>query len=174
MRIRYGLEKIMLNNKNTIRCLEYANNQFIKLFNKQTDLNKPQNDFNINNRVKLFMIETMFNVIFGIDLNIFINEAALLNKNSKKETLSNSNLYHTQIVANRFHRAFLEYESFSILKFLAMTISEFSVLWRGINKFKQIFNSNIFQLTYFADPMDWFIENFFRKHLQLYSQVSGT
>jgi hypothetical protein len=179
MRVRYGLEKIMLNNKNAVRCLEYANNRFFHLFNSQIDLNKPQHEFNIQNRIRLFMIETMFNVIFGTNLETFINEtSSILNGNKKKlesTTSNNSNkvgqhsLYHTQIVAHRFNKAFLEYESFSILKFMAITFSEAAFLWRAIDKFKRLFSSHVYAFSCLADPMDWFVDNFINKHMQLYS-----
>ncbi len=56
MRVRIGLEKVMLNNKNLVRCLEYADKRFIHTFVKQNDLSKPQANFNVQNRVKLFMV----------------------------------------------------------------------------------------------------------------------
>ncbi len=96
----------------------------------------------------------MFNVIFGIDLESFITEMPF-DSNSKSQ-LTQNNLYHTQIVAHRFGKAFAEYEGFSVLKLGAMTISELSIMWRFLDRFKRFFNMNIFAFSYFADPMDWF------------------
>lgn len=56
MRVRYGLEKVMLNIKNAVRCLDYADKAFSNTFLKQQDLNKLQENFNIQNRIKLFMV----------------------------------------------------------------------------------------------------------------------
>ena len=113
----------------------------------------------------------MFNIIFGTDLETFINTSNkdIKTTKSNQSPKSSSNLYHTQVTAFRFHRAFSEYEAFSVLKFAAITISELDFIWRTIDKFKLFFNSNILQLTYFSDPMDWFSENFINKHLMLYS-----
>lgn len=67
MRVRYGLEKVMLNNKNIVRCLEYADNSFIHTFSNQNDLNKPQDSFNIHNRIKLFMVSVFFFNLLGLE-----------------------------------------------------------------------------------------------------------
>ena len=154
----------MLNNKNTARCLEYADERFAHTFVKQEGA-LAKNDFNIHNRVKLFMVQTMFNVIFGTDLDTFIDETSQFNKTKF------TNLHHTQQVANKFGDAFHEYESFSLLKFFAMTLSELAVLWRFMDKFKRFFNAHVCRVGFFSDPMDWFVENFINKHLQLYSDT---
>ena len=60
MRVRCGLEKVMLIHKNTVRCLEYADSSFTYIFNKQNDLNNRQECFNIHNRIKLFMVSLIF------------------------------------------------------------------------------------------------------------------
>lgn len=111
----------------------------------------------------------MFNVIFGIDLDSFLTEMPFENK---KASGCLNDLYHTQIVANRFGKAFSEYEAFSLLKFLAITIHEPAFVWRFFERFKKFFNSNILRLSWFADPMDWFFENFIQKHLLLYSDTN--
>lgn len=167
LRVRIALEKVMLNNKNLVRCLEYADRRFIHTFGKQNDLGKPQDKFDIQNRVKLFMVQTMFNVIFGIDLESFVTVMPFERK--KKTNGCLNNLSHTQVVANRFGKAFSEYEAFSLLKFLAMTIHEPAFIWRSVERSKKFFNTNVFKLSWFADPMDWFFENFIQKHLLLYS-----
>ena len=108
----------------------------------------------------------MFNIIFGIDLESFIAASPLENA----PTTSPNSLYHSQIVAHKFGKAFAEYEGFSLLKFTAITVSELSFLWQACDRFKKYFNTNIFLLACFADPMDWFFENFIKKHLLIYSE----
>lgn len=108
----------------------------------------------------------MFNVIFGIDLETFIAASPLENA----PTTSPYSLYHSHIVANKFGKAFAEYEGFSLLKFTALTISELSFLWQACDRFKRFFNTNVFLLAFFADPMDWFFDNFIKKHLLIYSE----
>ncbi len=74
MRVRCLLEKVMLNNKNTIRCLEYADKGFMKTFLMQNDLNKLQENFNILNRIKLFMVQYLLNT-YKLKIKIyFLNE----------------------------------------------------------------------------------------------------
>lgn len=109
----------------------------------------------------------MFNVIFGNDLESFLTQMPF--DSTKKPKMRPSSLYYTQIVSHKFHKAFAEYESFSLLKFAAMTISECSFVWRNIDRFKRVFNTHVFQFAYFADPMDWFFINFIQKHLRAYS-----
>jgi len=126
-RLRYGLEKIMLNLKNLARCLEYTDESFLSAFIKQPDLNKPQKEFKINERARLFIVFAMFNIIFGTDLQTFIREKPDENQVNKLFRLNTNevpNLKHAEIVANRFNDAFEDYESFSFLKFFAMTMPE--------------------------------------------------
>ena len=123
----------------------------------------------------------MFNVIFGIDLESFITAMPFEKKKTPNIGLKNANstsglnnLYHTQIVANRFGKAFAEYEAFSLLKFLAMTVHELAFVWRSVERFKRFFNTNVFRVSWLADPMDWFFENFIQKHMLLYSDETNT
>lgn len=177
LRIRYGLEKIMLNLKNMAQCLEYTDESFLAAFVKQPDLNRPQKDFSIHQRAKLFIIFSMFHIIFGTDLETFITDKPFLNTEKANKLLGIDNdipnLKHAQMIANKFNDAFEEYESFSLLKFFAMTIPELKFIWHNMEKFKKFFNSNIFVIKYFADPMDWFHTKFVNKHLALYASKSS-
>ena len=48
-------------------------------------------------------------------------------------------------------------------------IPELEFIWRLLARFKVIFNSHIFRISYFADPMDWFYINFIEKYLMKYA-----
>ena len=157
LRVRYGLEKVMLNNKNLARCLEYADIGFLKTFHQnQKNLEKR---IDIHQRVKILMVKIMFSVIFGMELENFVSQNELKLGNDP-----------AQIVATKFKHAFENYEGFSLLKLLAVLIPELSFMWRNLEKSKQIFNSYIFRLNYFANPMDWFYSNFINKHLMSYEK----
>lgn len=164
----------MLNVKNIARCVEYTDESFLGAFIKQPDLNKPQQDFNIHMRAKLFIIYSMFNIIFGTDLQTFIIEKPFSNEQANKllGISETPNLKQAQLVATKFSDAFQDYESFSLLKLFAMTMPELGIIWRNVEKFKKFFNSNICSLPYFADPMDWFYAKFINKHLALYALKS--
>jgi len=116
----------MLNLKNLARCLEYTDESFVAAFIKQPDLNKPQKEFKILERARLYIIYAMFNVIFGTDLQSFLFEKPDETKANKLFRLNNEvpNLKHAQTVATKFNDAFDNYESFSVLKFFAMTMPE--------------------------------------------------
>jgi cytochrome P450 len=167
LRVRYGLEKVMLNTKTTARCLEYVERSFNDYFIKQLGLTNTHEKLNLTNQVKLFMVQTMFAVIFGIDLNTFIYQR---NSNGTKSKPTSIN---AQTISHRFEDAFHEYESFSLLKFFAILFPEFRILWRGMEKFKRTFNAYIFPLSYFADPMDWFHQNFIKNNLDIHSNQTS-
>ncbi|CAF0715204.1 unnamed protein product [Brachionus calyciflorus] len=176
LRVRYALEKIMLNTKNTAKCLEYADNSFINTFRLQNDLNKPQLKFNIFNQTKLFMIQTIFTVIFGNEINLFLQKKPHIHTVFNQRDLEDSNLaksnnlYFTKMVSHKFDVAFESFESFSLLKLLSLTIPELSHVWRLCENFKFFFNSYFFHMSYFADPMFWFYSNFIQKNLIIYTQ----
>lgn len=158
------------------RCLEYTDESFLSAFIKQPDLNKPQKEFNIHYRARLFIVYSMVNIIFGTDLQTFILDKPF-NRN-ESEAASKlligkeiPNLKHAQVIANKFDEAFEVYESFSLLKFLALTIPELNIIWKNIENFKKFFNKNIYALSYFADPMDWFQVKLINKHLALYASA---
>lgn len=170
LRMRYGLEKVMLNHKNIVRCLNYLNESFNQVFMKNSKVTSSNKPIDMYQHAKWLMIQTMFSVVFGTTLNEFITQEPKLElkvaKKKKKVTFeTKSDLYHTQIVAHKFHDAFLDYESFSLLKFFSITLPELSFLWRSLTKTKQIINSTIYPFEYLADPMDWFFDSFIQKYL---------
>lgn len=175
LRLRYGLEKIMLNTKNNVKCLEYADKSFINTFISQNEL-KGQKSLDICSQTKYFMIQTIFTVIFGTELNSFLQKKPHIHTVFKPHELENprmaesNNLFFTRTVCHKFDQAFEDFETFSILKFLAMITPELALVWRLCEKFKYFFNSYIFYIPYFADPMNWFYSNFIQKHLILYTQ----
>ena len=224
LRVRYGLEKIMLNNKNVSRCLEYVEESFKLVFLKQPDLKKSQKRFSISKRSKLFMVRTMFSVLFGTDFDEFINQQHLdfstnrvvttsnhqtpntsnqadtsfasqldfdLNTSASNDSVTSTvvttsvsesssssdkaaNLTNASLVAGKFQEAFDDFESFSILKLMAMLMPELRKLWLGLEKSKELFNRHIFYVPYFADPMNWIYVNFLNKHLALYTREQNT
>nr|AHL88988.1 cytochrome p450 3046A1 [Brachionus koreanus] len=179
LRLRYGLEKIMLNTKNNAKCLEYADNSFINTFIAQNDLNKTQSNLDISAQTKFFMIQTIFTVIFGTELNNFIQKKPHIHTVFKRQDLEDprlaeaNNLYFTRTVCHKFDKAFEDFETFSILKFMALISPELAFVWRLCEKFKFYFNSYFFHVPYFADPMSWFYSNFIEKHLIIYTQENG-
>ncbi|RNA03299.1 cytochrome P450 3A29-like [Brachionus plicatilis] len=176
LRLRYGLEKIMLNSKNNAKCLEYADTSFMNTFTAQADLCKGEKEIDICRQSKYFMIQAIFTVIFGTELNNFLQKKPHIHTVFKRQELEDSklaeanNLYFTRAVCHKFDEAFEDFETFSILKFLAMITPELSFVWRLCDQFKFFFNSYIFHVAYFADPMSWFYSNFIQKHLIIYTQ----
>nr|QEV83806.1 cytochrome P450 [Brachionus rotundiformis] len=179
LRQRYGMEKIMLNTKNTAKCLEYADTSFINTFIFQADLIKEEKNIDIYAQTKYFMIQTIFTVIFGTELNSFIQKKPHIHTVFKRQELEDaklaqaSNLYFTKTVCHKFEKAFEDFETFSILKFMALVTPELAIIWRLCERFKFFFNSHIFHVSYFADPMSWFYSNFIQKHLIMYTQENG-
>jgi cytochrome P450 len=167
MRVRYGLEKIMLNNKNTARCLEYLNQSFINTFISEKKLEKLNKKFNLTHQVRLLMVQTMFSVIFGSDLEQFAKIAI-------KKGDSNDDLYYTNIVAHKFGEAFQDFEKFSLIKFVALMIPELSFIWKGLDGLKGYLNRNFLSIPFFSDPMGWFYFNFINKHVILFTKESST
>lgn len=179
LRLRYGLEKIMLNTKNNAKCLEYADNSFINTFITQNDLNKTKKNLDIYAQTKFFMFQAIFTVIFGTEVNYFIQKKPHIHTVFKNQELDDprlaeaNNLYFTRTICHKFDKAFEDFETFSILKFMALITPELVFVWRLCDKFKFFFNSYIFHVPYFADPMSWFYSNFIEKHLIIYTQENG-
>jgi hypothetical protein len=172
LRMRYGLEKVMLNSKNVARCLAYLNESFSVVFSAKntTDTNSR---FDMYKHAKLLMIESMFMVVFGTSLNEFANQeprvstALCESARDGRELLhdATSDLFHARLVAHKFHDAFLDYESFSVLKFMAMMVPELSAVWRMVEKCKRLINAHVYRFECLADPMDFFYESFIFKYL---------
>lgn len=159
-RVRYALEKVMLNNKNTARCLEYFDKSFMSTFIAVVKSQERLENFDLSHQVKLLMVQTMFSVMFGSELEIFL---APENRNKL------SNLEQTHLVANKFSEAFVDFESFSLLKFFTMMTPELKIIWIFLDKFKKLFNTYLFSFAYFSDPMDWFYKNFISKNLLIHN-----
>ena len=171
VRIRYGLEKVILNTKNQSKCLKYADKCFLNTFIKHSMLDKLNEDFNIFDNIRMMMVQTMFSIIFGDDLKQFFRQE-LRSQNSIKKShqyRDNERLAVANHVADKFSEAFEEFEKFSLLKFAALMIPELEFVWRICARFKIVFNSHIFRVKYFADPMDWFYINFIEKYLIKYT-----
>jgi hypothetical protein len=160
-RVRYALEKVMFNNKNTARCLEYFDKSFMSTFIDSLISNGTLENVDLGHRVKLLMVQTMFSVMFGSELEVFLADA-------NKSLADGSSLKQTHLVANKFSDAFVDFESFSLLKFFAMMMPELKMIWTSLNNFKQFFNTYMLSLSYFSDPMDWFYKNFISKNLLIY------
>ena len=154
----------MLNNKNTARCLEYFDKSFKNTFISSLKSNETVENFDLGHQVKLLMVQTMFSVIFGSELENFF---------ATEKRISLSNLEQTHLVANKFTEAFVDFESFSLLKFLTMMTPELKLIWISLNNFKRFFNTYIFTLSYFSDPMDWFYKNFIIKNLSIYKNMNS-
>ncbi len=178
IRMRYGLEKVMLNNKNIARCLQYLNESFSLVFSKKNISAASRKDqvgggnstFDIYKHAKLLMIQSMFLVVFGTSLNEFVAQEPRLAEKAKKTSTQygpTSDLFQTQLVAHKFHAAFVNYESFSLLKFSALMVPELSAVWRFVERAKAFVNARLFfcRLDSLADPMDFFYEAFIYKYL---------
>ena len=177
--MRYGLEKVMLNSKNVSRCLEYLNESFSNLFPFNQLKPLSSDTFDIYRHSKLLLIQTMFSVVFGSGLNEFVNEeprldlAASFGKKLAANYNPRSDQYHTQLVAHKFHDAFVDYESFSPIKFLALVLPELELVWRILDSSKRLISASIYPFRYLADPMDFFIVTFVQKYLFLYSNAAN-
>jgi hypothetical protein len=179
LRVRYGLEKVMLNVKNVVKCLDYMDDSFANTFTKQPDTTKSR-VLDVYDRCKLLMVQAMFGVIFGTSIDEFVRKSSAgglfrqtTPTTTRRATTSAPSLFYTRNIAHKFGLAFKDFESFSLLKFVAVTVPELEFVWRLVDKFKRTFNAYVFALSYFADPMDWFFINFIQKHFALYASSSA-
>ena len=99
LRVRYGLEKVMLNSKNTARCLEYFDRIFFRTFNRQPKFGRKQPLFDIYRHVKLLMVQAMFTIIFGGSLNAFVTKHGLMSAESHLGEDDEDNLSYAGILA---------------------------------------------------------------------------
>lgn len=174
LRIRYGLEKVMLNSKNNARCLDYFDEAFLNTFKRQKKLKKPIWKFDIYKQIQLLMVQAMFKIIFGRNLNKFMSDVNVAEDNAKKKAskstsrsdLDDSDLTYTVQIAHKFSDAFHDFEAFSLLKFVAILFPEFEFAWRLLADLK-----SYVPVSYFADPMAWFYANFINKHLILFADT---
>jgi hypothetical protein len=172
LRMRHALEKVMLNARNVAKCMRYLDESFTSVFTSQKDEEQNCND-TVYKRAKLLMVQSMFLVVFGTDLEHFVSQEPRVggrtvhsSSPSTRKKLPVDHLKNTRLVAHQFHKAFIDFESFSPLKFAAMIVPELAFVWRAIDlKLKPFVNAFLFRCDYLADPMHFFYVSFINKYL---------
>lgn len=160
LRVRYGLEKVMLNSKNTARCLEYFDRSFFITFNRQPKFGRKQPQLDIYKHSKLLMVQAMFSIIFGGSLNTFVSKHAFMSDDYHHAGSDEDNLNYAGILAHRFGHAFEEYEAFSVLKFAALMFPEFELVWKSVEKFKRLhFYDLLFKID-FSEITEFYFKGF--------------